>query len=92
MGLKPHYDRKYVLKVKATDSRGKEVVLRSEFRVQGDQQMYYCGVNIINAESGEIPQDGGYFEFRGTGATLNFTCKLNGEESGCEYSNCLYVL
>ena len=53
--------------------------------MQGHQQMYHCGVNIINAKSETIIKDEGNVEFRGTGSYIPQTST---SVKQTEYSEC----
>ena len=70
--------RSYLLNITVEYSNGNKITLETKFRVYGDQECYYCGVNMINTGTKALDPNTDYLEFTSVGASQKFDVLVNG--------------
>ena len=77
---------RHFLHVEAVEqSTKKNVTLIGVFRVFGEQEHYFCSLNMINTATRPIPQ-GGSVEFISVGMANSFECNIGKNWYPCKFN------
>ena len=68
----------YFLNIIVEYSNGHKT-LETKFRVYGDQECYYCGVNMINTGTKALDPNTDYLEFTSVGASQKFDVEVKSD-------------